>query len=751
MKILKVSLLAIYAFAATMSGAATPLTYTNPVLKGFFPDPSTICVGEDFYTINSTFQYFPALVISHSKDLVHWEQVSCVFNEDNPIDLRHFYDGCGIWAPDISYHDGEFYVFYCLVQLKKDRSVNVRGNYMTKAPSVYGPWSKPVQITDNGSDPSHFVDENGDHYMLYAAGIPKGNGTKIVKLNNECTKVVEGPFWMETDGRKSAPEGPHLLKKDGWYYFMMAASSGAYSGHHQLLARSKKVYGPYESYPGNPFVAQYNENAINKQLGHGKMFCTPNGDWYITVISQRRDESFCNEYSSHGFTQLGRETSLYPVAWGEDGWPKVCDTTGLADTLPFPNLPYTPLKTSQSDDFSSSKLGMQWFNVRNPIYEERLLCERQGWLRLYTGNFTLDDIQARNIILQRETDKNYTAITKMEFRPATVEQAGILCYYDSQTYISYSLRTDPQSEEGDCMLVVEEKRGRERIKRIVAETRGVKSGVIYLKVKVDGLRRMFYYSYDNIKWEFCGREENAYFLSDEGTPEWGFMGTMVGVYALNYGSGSRIPADFDYFSYETPKRVKIMGIGDSITQGGSTFTSYVGPLARMLEEQGIDYEFVGPRIGKSVGVAYHHFAFGGKNTEYIDQHINPVIREYMPDIVLIHSGHNHFIEEKPIRGIVKAHKSIIKKIRKCRKDALILVAGVIESGKLPKYSYIPQLNIELEAMVKDMNDSNICFVDVGEDFDWERHTIPDHVHPNDDGARVMAANWMKALMRFMHK
>lgn len=528
------------------SGAQNPESYTNPVMSGFFPDPSTIRVGDDFYTITSTFQYFPALAISHSKDLVNWEQVSYVFNDDNPIDLRHFYDGCGLWAPDISFYNGEFYVFYCLVQLKPDRSVNVRGNYMTKSKSVFGPWSKPVQLTDHGSDPSHFVDDNGDHYMLYAAGIPKGNGTKIVKLNKECTKVIEGPFWMETDGKKAAPEAPHLMKKDGYYYFMMAASSGAFNGHHQLLARSKNIYGPYSLYPRNPFIAQYNPQAINSHQGHGKFVMTPNGDWYITVLTQRRDRSLNDPSHPRGFTQLGRETSLYPVKWEKDGWPFVCDTTGLPDTFPFPHLPYTPLRTQQSDDFSNDKLGMQWLNVRNPVYEERKLDERKGWLRLYTGNYTLDDIQARNIILQRETNKNYVAILKMDFRPQSVEQAGLLCYYDTQTYASYSLRRD---KNGILKLVVEEKRGRENIKRVVGESVGLKEGEIFLKVKVEGLRRTFYYSYDRQNWIVTGVIGNASYLSDEGTPMWGFMGTMVGMYALNYGSGIRIPADFDEFIY----------------------------------------------------------------------------------------------------------------------------------------------------------------------------------------------------------
>lgn len=190
-------------------------------------------------------------------------------------------------------------------------------------------------------------------------------------------------------------------------------------------------------------------------------------------------------------------------------------------------------------------------NVRNPIYEERRLDERKGWLRLYTGNYTLDDIQARNIVVQRETDKYYTATVKMDFTPKSVEQAGLLCYYDTQTYISYSLR---KGRNDSFRLVLEEKRGREKIKRIAAETQGIEAGMVYLRVKVEGLKRSFYYSFDNRNWYLTGSIENASYLSDEGTPVWGFMGTMVGMYALNYGSGIRIPADFDDFVYAPDAR-----------------------------------------------------------------------------------------------------------------------------------------------------------------------------------------------------
>lgn len=188
-----------------------------------------------------------------------------------------------------------------------------------------------------------------------------------------------------------------------------------------------------------------------------------------------------------------------------------------------------------------------------------------------------------------------------------------------------------------------------------------------------------------------------------------------------------------------------MGIGDSITEGGGTFSSYMGPLKTMINESGLNCEFVGIRDGKSCGVSYRHSAFGGKNTEFIDSKIDSIFSVCQADIVLIHSGHNHFIEEKPVDGIVLSHKSIIEKLRKRNSDVKILVAGVIDSGKLPKYSYIGDLNRRLKKMVNENADDNIIFVNVGDGFDWRIHTINDKVHPNSVGAYVMASNWYKAL------
>lgn len=517
--------------------------FVNPVIAGFFPDPSVVKVGDDYYCVNSTFEYFPGIIISHSKDLVHWQQIGHVFSKSEDLDLTQFWDGMGIWAPDISFYNGEFYIFYCTVQLKKDRSYNVRGNYMVKSKSIYGPWSKPVQLTDNGNDPSHFVDINGDHYMLYAAGIPQGNGTKIVKLNKQCDKIIEGPFWIETEGKKAAPEGPHLLYKDGYYYLTMAASGGLFNGHHMLIARSKNIYGPYLNSPFNPLLTQTNSNAINFHQGHGKLFSTQNNEWFTMVISQRwLPGNLKGKPATKGISPLGRETSLIRLEWNADGWPKNVEGRQLMDIDKKPNLPLFKVFNKTSDEFEKPTISLPWQFRRNPDFNKFSLTQKKGWLRIYTGNYDLDTILGRNVILQRERTLKYTASTKISFNPITNEQAGITCYYDTKTFARLGLQRDSL---GKLQLILEEKKfGNSFINKI---TNNIKRTTLYLMIKVDKLRRDFYYSYDNKHWSNAGVIQDAAFLSDQGTPNWGFMGMMVGLYSFNRGTGKNIPADFEWF------------------------------------------------------------------------------------------------------------------------------------------------------------------------------------------------------------
>jgi acetyl esterase/lipase len=201
----------------------------------------------------------------------------------------------------------------------------------------------------------------------------------------------------------------------------------------------------------------------------------------------------------------------------------------------------------------------------------------------------------------------------------------------------------------------------------------------------------------------------------------------------------------------SPKRFTIMGLGDSITEGGDNFESYLFPLWEKLFTAGYSFEFIGPRSSKCRIGMLSHCGFSGKNAEFLENCIDSIYRKYPADIVLLHAGHNHFNTENPVPGIIRAQESIIRKIHDINPEAKILVAQVIPSGKLPKYSYLSELNKRIADMVGSMNNPNVVLVNQAHHFDWEKYTIADKVHPNRDGAAKMAGAWFESLVKVLSK
>ena len=498
------------------------VAYRNPVLPGFFPDPSVVRVGADYYLINSTFQYFPAIVISHSRDLVHWRQIGHVFTNPEELDLTGYLDGCGIWAPDISYHDGHFYIFYCLVQLTPDRTVNVRGNYMVRSRDILGPYSKPVQLTTEGNDPSHFVDEDGAHYMLYAAGIPRGKGVKIVRLSDDCTRVVGSPSWLEFEPEKRAPEGPHLLRKDGYYYLTMAAGDGVYRGHHQVVARSRHVLGPYEPSPHPPFIVEHSADASFYHHGHAKLVETADRGWWCVYLMRRRIS---------GFSPLGRETAVDRIDWLEDGWPVLNHGEGPSDHAPL------TVHSNRAFQFEGPELDLSWCFIRRPPFDGYCLASRPGHLRLRGGSSGLDSPTGVCAVLRREACHRYVATTRVEFYPRPGEEAGLVCYYDTDNHVQLVLA----NESGARLQLSARARG---TSTLVADLPVSAQRPVWLRLEVDGLDRSFSFSHDGETWNHVATLGDCGFMSDEGTSGWGFTGTMVGFYARRAPDQLPLQADF---------------------------------------------------------------------------------------------------------------------------------------------------------------------------------------------------------------
>ncbi|MCU0792715.1 MAG: family 43 glycosylhydrolase [Opitutaceae bacterium] len=502
-------------------------TSASLALPGFSPDPSIVRVGSDYYLITSTFQFFPAIAIHHSRDLVRWSMIGHVFSRPEELDLSDFFDGCGIWAPDISHHAGEFYIFFCLVQLTQDRRVNVRGNYMVKSRHILGPYSRPVQLTTEGNDPSHFVDTDGSHHLLYAAGIPRGKGVKIVRLSDDCTRVVGEPRWLEFEPEKRAPEGPHLVHKDDHYYLTLAAGDGIYRGHHQLIARSRHLHGPYEPSPLGPFIVERSPEAEFYHHGHAKLVTTPEGLWRAAYLLRRR---------TGGFSPLGRETAIEAVHWRADGWPVLNAGDGPADRPP-------PPPAALRDDFDTAALDPSWMFIRRPLPGGHDLAVRPGFLRLAGGVSAPDALVGVNAVLRRETNHAFVATTRLEFVPTPASEAGLLAYYDTSSHVRFVVAGDL----GAILRLSIQDRG---CHRILAETPLLDTDTIFLRMTVRGLVREFAFSYDGMRWLSAGTAPDCSCMSDEGTANWGFTGTLVGLYARRSPEGSALRADFDWLAID---------------------------------------------------------------------------------------------------------------------------------------------------------------------------------------------------------
>ena len=221
-------------------GAPLSDMYKNPIRTGFFPDPSIVRVGDDYYMVNSSFVYFPCIPVSHSKDLINWEIIGYAITNPEWCMLDGIEGGRGYWAPDISYYNGRFYIT-ATYRLNDDGNI-YRKQIVVSSDKPEGQYSKPAIIHEDGIDPSIFTDDDGRRYMLL------NRGARIFELNADCTEQISEARLLYYGSNKRAPEGPHLLKKDG-YYYLFEAEGGTGPGHRITVSRSRALMGNYEPCP----------------------------------------------------------------------------------------------------------------------------------------------------------------------------------------------------------------------------------------------------------------------------------------------------------------------------------------------------------------------------------------------------------------------------------------------------------------------------------------------------------------------
>ncbi len=499
-------------------------TYSNPIVPGFYPDPSICRVGDDFYMVTSTFEYFPGVPVFHSTDLVNWEQIGHCLTRESQLPLQNCRPSGGIFAPTIRYHDGTYYMV--------TTNITGGGNFFVHTSDPSGEWSEPVWVAQTGIDPTLFFDVDGHVYFISTS---RGKGIQLFEIDIKSGKQLSEPrsVWNGTGGRY--PEAPHIYKKDGWY-FLMLAEGGTEYGHMETIARSKSIFGPYRSNPANPILTH---NKVETQrspiqgTGHADLIQAKDGSWWMVALALRPIGP------QHHI--LGRETFLAPVVWPEGGWPVVNGNGTIPLKLSAPLLPVHPFKEKPiRDDFNESTPGMEWNYLRNPVATNYSFTEKKGILRMRGSGVTLNEAGSPTFLGRRQQHFKFNATTSLEFLPQNEnEEAGITVLMNNSHHYDLLIRHSSNQR----VLVV-----RYTLGKLQYEEEEIALDPGNVELRVAGTRSYYTFLYSQNKDPFVpvGKADTRYLSSETAG---GFTGVYIGLYTTGNGKRSASNADFHWFDY----------------------------------------------------------------------------------------------------------------------------------------------------------------------------------------------------------
>lgn len=510
--------------------------FNNPIIAGFYPDPSICRVGEDFYLATSTFSYYPGVPIFHSRDLVNWQQIGHVLDRPSQLDLTGLRHSEGIFAPTLRYHDGVFYMI--------TTNVGNGGNFVVTATDPRGPWSDPYWLPSApGIDPSLFFDEDGKAYYCGTRGVENeayyGDNEIYLQEFDLKTMSLIGPtksLWRGALRNAIWAEAPHIYKKDDWYYLLIAEGGTAH--HHAVtIARSRNIAGPYEGNHGNPILTHRHlgKDYPIVNVGHADITDDPNGNWWMVALGSRPRGGY--------YRNLGRETFLMPVVW-EDDWPVVSPGTGKVEwSYPVPELPeFRVEKDPIFDDFNSENLGLVWNFLRTPLDEFWSLTDRPGFLRLQLKDDKMESRKTPSFVGRRQQHHSFIATCAMEFEAlSTHEEAGLVALQSDEYYYRLVIT---QSANGQVVQLISVVDGQEKL---VAE-QPISGKRVFLRISAQDQCYNFFYGNKEDDLEELYLNADGRILSTDVAG--GFVGTYLGMYASGNGSQSKNYADFDWFRYE---------------------------------------------------------------------------------------------------------------------------------------------------------------------------------------------------------
>jgi xylan 1,4-beta-xylosidase len=506
--------------------ALGPGQYRNPVIPGFHPDPSIVRVGQDYYLVNSSFAFFPGLPVFHSRDLVNWQQIGNAIDRPGMFDFTGLGVARAIFAPTIRQHSGQFYI--------ANTCIECGFNFIITARNPAGPWSDPVFLPPvDGIDPDLFFDDDGRAWIANngpPAGDPHYDGHRALWIQeldlrtlkmtgprqiivNGGVRIADKPIWTE---------GPHMFKRDGWYY-LIAAEGGTAGNHSETVFRSRRVTGPYGPGPINPILTQRDLDPARRfpvqATGHADFVRTSKGQWWAVFLGTR-------PYAAN-LSNMGRETFLLPVQWQKHGWPLI-----LPAKTAVPQVAAGPEQRGNSgawrDEFSAPKLDAAWLMLRTP---------KERWFSLTTHPDALT-LTARAISLGSKANPGFLAIrqrhhdalveTELRFLPGRIgDRAGLAIFADEQHHFFFGLQ---QAASGP-QLIVARRNGPDDPEegRILAQTPMTTDKPLRLRLAARGAAVDFSFAGLNGQWQLLLKGADGSILASEATNQ--FTGTVIGPYA----------------------------------------------------------------------------------------------------------------------------------------------------------------------------------------------------------------------------
>jgi xylan 1,4-beta-xylosidase len=508
--------------------------YFNPILAGFYPDPSVCRKGDTYYLVNSSFSFFPGVPIFTSKDLVNWKQLGNVLDRESQLPLTHQRVSGGIYAPDITYNKNN-QTFYMI-------TTNVgAGNFFVKTKDPAKGWSEPIYLHKiNGIDPSMFFDQDGKGYIVHNAPVMGkadyegqrairifrfdvkgdsiiGEPTEIVRGG---THVTENPIWIE---------GPHLFHV-GKFYYLMCAEGGTGSMHSEVIFRAKNPMGPWEEFSGNPILTQRSgldpaREDIVTSTGHADLVQAPRGDWWAVFLG-------CRPYEDD-FYNTGRDTYLLPVTW-KDGWPTILEKGKVLPTVvnkenldPMtPNKYLTTGNFSYTDRFNGTQLDMRWIFLRNP--KDGFYSLGDNGLSIHPLPVNISQKESLSAIFCRQQHTTFTAETQLIFSPSSSKDLAGLALLQNEEYNFVFGKTIIGGKPSVVLM-----RAEKNNVIIGSAPLAGNDATSPLRLKIEGNGRYydFYYAISDGSWQPLARGVDAINLSTGRSG--GFIGACIGLYATS--------------------------------------------------------------------------------------------------------------------------------------------------------------------------------------------------------------------------